>query len=234
MSDDSFSAGDKVVTIAAFVTSAEANLAQHILSEEGIDSCLENDVSVALVCLLSNALGGVKLQVHASDAERARAVLADKLPGKADQANASSAFSGGQCTKCGAELDPGFEVCWSCGEPVEAKAIAPVSEQVPIADSSSTLARSQTERPPQPEPAETEEETRDEADDLAKKAWFAAILGLFFCPPILHAYSAWLVFLIVSHRFPLSRQGARRLWFAAVIDFIVFALFGWVVLRLML
>jgi hypothetical protein len=232
MSEDTFSAGDKVVTIAAYVTSAEANLAQHILSEEGIDSCLENDVSVALVCLLSNALGGVKLQVHARDAERAQAVLADKLPAKADQANVSSAFPGGQCAKCGADLDPGFEVCWSCGEPVEAQTIAPAAEQVPIADSSSTLARSPTEQPSEAEAAESEEDTRDEADDLAKKAWFAALLGLFFCPPILHAYSVWLIFLIVFYRFPLSRQGVRRLWLAAFVDFFVFALFGWVVLRL--
>jgi hypothetical protein len=64
-----------LVTIASYPNSAEAEGARLALDAEGIKSCLAGEVLVTNVWLLGNAVGYVKLQVAANDAERAQALL---------------------------------------------------------------------------------------------------------------------------------------------------------------
>ncbi len=66
---------DDLVTVARFDNSVEANLARNRLEEAGLRAALLDDNTVDIVWALSNALGGVKLQVRAADAEQARRVL---------------------------------------------------------------------------------------------------------------------------------------------------------------
>jgi hypothetical protein len=66
---------DKLVTLASFASPTEAALAKSRLEMEGIRAFLDNEFLVAAHGLLSNATGGVKVKVAASDAARARQVL---------------------------------------------------------------------------------------------------------------------------------------------------------------
>ena len=64
-----------LVTIASFLTTTEAELVQGVLMGEGIASYLECGYLVGGFDVLSNAVGGVKLQVASEDVERAAAIL---------------------------------------------------------------------------------------------------------------------------------------------------------------
>ena len=188
-------------------------------------------MAVGMVWYYGNAIGGVKLFVHESNAERARAILAERPPEQVgEDAQINAAFPAGRCRKCEAKLEPGFEVCWSCGELVEGQPASSVDAES-VADRSgpetSSVEKYRKRRRKNSE--DSRKTIIDEADDLAKKAWFASILGLVFCPLGLHIYSAGLIALILANRFPLSRRGSRRLLFATVVDVLVFALLGWLI-----
>lgn len=64
-----------IITIATFSTPYEAQLAKGLLEENGILACVADEYTVGINWLYSNAVGGVRLQVIESDAERALELL---------------------------------------------------------------------------------------------------------------------------------------------------------------
>jgi hypothetical protein len=71
--------GKRLVTIATFDQAAQARLAKNVLDEAGIQATISDESLVAMDWLLSNAVGGVKVQVWEDDADRAVGVLEQKL-----------------------------------------------------------------------------------------------------------------------------------------------------------
>lgn len=69
----------KLVTIARFDLAGQAHLAKNALDAAGIKSVLADEVVVAMDWLLSNAVGGIKVQVLEEDADRAVAALEEAL-----------------------------------------------------------------------------------------------------------------------------------------------------------
>src|SRR5436309_3053264 len=67
--------GTRLVTIATFDQAAQARLAQNALREAGIQAAVSDESLIAMDWLLSNAVGGVKVQVREEDAEKAVGVL---------------------------------------------------------------------------------------------------------------------------------------------------------------
>jgi len=65
----------KLVTVATFDQSAQARLAQNAIQSAGIQATVNDESLVAMDWLLSNAVGGVKIQVWEEDADRAVEVL---------------------------------------------------------------------------------------------------------------------------------------------------------------
>lgn len=65
----------KLVTIATFDQPAKARLAQNALTAAGLQAAVGDESLVVMDWLLSNAVGGVKVQVWEEDAERAVEVL---------------------------------------------------------------------------------------------------------------------------------------------------------------
>jgi len=65
----------ELVTVASFRDIPSAGLAQSILESEGINCFLDNQFTVGVNWLYSNALGGVKLKVNKSNAEKAIELL---------------------------------------------------------------------------------------------------------------------------------------------------------------
>lgn len=105
----------KFITIASFLTPEPAYLARARLEAEGIAAFLENESAVGMVGVLSNAVGGVKLQVEEADAERAAEIL--ELAYEDDESSFSTANSSEPwtCSHCHEEVEATFDVCWSCG-----------------------------------------------------------------------------------------------------------------------
>jgi hypothetical protein len=69
----------KLVTIARFDLAGQAHIAKNALEAVGIKSVLADEQTVAMDWLLSNAIGGIKVQVLEEDAERAVTALEESL-----------------------------------------------------------------------------------------------------------------------------------------------------------
>jgi hypothetical protein len=67
-------------TIARFASVPEAHLAKNRLAEEGIPAFLADELTINVAWQLSNALGGVKLQVRPEDKELALEILRSTQP----------------------------------------------------------------------------------------------------------------------------------------------------------
>lgn len=72
------------VTVQTFSNPILAHAARNRLEEEGVRAFLANEAFVSTVWYLSNAAGGIRLQVAAADAERAVALL-DEEPSEEDE-----------------------------------------------------------------------------------------------------------------------------------------------------
>ncbi|MCI0462441.1 MAG: DUF2007 domain-containing protein [Gemmataceae bacterium] len=79
---------------------------------------------------------------------------------------------------------------------------------------------------PRVDPAEEDEEHDEpepEANADATRAWRAAVIGLLVLPPLLHFYSAFLLFKLLGGRETLSPGAKRKAIAAAILDALVFA-----------
>jgi hypothetical protein len=70
----------RLVTVAVFDLAPLAHMAKERLIDAGIKAVVADDQMVAMDWLMSNAVGGIKVQVWDEDAERAVRVLEDHLP----------------------------------------------------------------------------------------------------------------------------------------------------------
>jgi len=100
---------DRLVTIARYVTAAEADLARMQLGWHGIDSTVGNAVFVTWFWYYSNAVGGVTLDVLAADADRAYSIL------HAPPVDPAFGEPVRICPRCREESDESWQVCWRCG-----------------------------------------------------------------------------------------------------------------------
>lgn len=67
---------DKLVTVGTYDMPTEAHLAKGLLEANGLTAFLADELTVGVAWHLSNAIGGIKLQVAESDVERATGILA--------------------------------------------------------------------------------------------------------------------------------------------------------------
>jgi hypothetical protein len=74
--------------------------------------------------------------------------------------------------------------------------------------------------------AEEEPDAELPGDVLATRAWRAAVIGLFTCPPLLHFYSAWTLLRLTLGGHPLSRSGIAKFYAALALDAAVCAVAG--------
>jgi hypothetical protein len=66
--------------VASFSTPAEAHVALTRLNSAGIDAAIRDEFTVTFDWLMSNAIGGVKIEVPDGDASAAREILALRPP----------------------------------------------------------------------------------------------------------------------------------------------------------
>ncbi len=78
----------KLVTVAIFPLPQDAYITKARLESEGIPVFLKDELTIQTDNFLSNAIGGVKLQVSESNVEAATAILIEQgveLPGDSDK-----------------------------------------------------------------------------------------------------------------------------------------------------
>jgi hypothetical protein len=123
---------------------------------------------------------------------------------------------GWSCPRCGAEVDAGFDVCWSCETPMEERSAA-VESAKPNAADRRTVGSVDV--------AMIGDDVSSLADANATRAFRAAIFGIVF-PPLL-LYAIYLVIKTMGQE--LSPTAARKLY-AALAICLVFTALGWYVL----
>jgi len=67
------------VTVARFNTAVEAHILAGRLESEGIHTTITDAETVTMAWHLSQAVGGIKVQVSPDDVERARAIIAENM-----------------------------------------------------------------------------------------------------------------------------------------------------------
>jgi hypothetical protein len=97
-----------LVTLQHFRDIPQALLAKGKLESAGIECLLADGNLVRMDWLLSNAIGGLRLQVQEKDLETARALLNEPIPAELWEDDLGEAFEQPRCPKC-YSLDIGYE-----------------------------------------------------------------------------------------------------------------------------
>ncbi len=97
-----------LVTLQHFRDIPEALLAKGKLESAGIECLLADGNLIRMDWLLSNAIGGLRLQVHQNDLEAARALLDEPIPVEFSAEEVGETFEQPRCPRC-CSLDIGFE-----------------------------------------------------------------------------------------------------------------------------
>lgn len=71
------SMNDGFITVASYPEPIEANLMRSKLLSEGIECILLDENLISVQPFYSNAIGGIKLQVHENDSQRAKEILTE-------------------------------------------------------------------------------------------------------------------------------------------------------------
>lgn len=97
-----------LVTLRHFRDIPEALLAKGMLESAGIACVLADGNLVRMDWLLSNAIGGVRLQVDQQELEAARAILDEPIPPELNEEELGEPYAQPRCPRC-YSLDIGFE-----------------------------------------------------------------------------------------------------------------------------
>jgi hypothetical protein len=97
-----------LVTLQHFRDIPQALLAKGKIESAGIACILADGNLVRMDWLLSNAIGGIRLQVHRNDFQVARALLDEPIPTDFSEEEVGETFQQPRCPRC-SSLDIGFE-----------------------------------------------------------------------------------------------------------------------------
>ena len=106
---------EDLVTVATFDFLPEAETAKALLEAEGLTVFFSDAELVTTNWLLDNAVGGIKLQVPRSQAERAAALIAEMRAHHRSAPETEESDEGTNCLSCGAPLPENQSVCPACG-----------------------------------------------------------------------------------------------------------------------
>lgn len=187
----------KLVTIATFDQAAKARLAQNALEEAGIRAAVADEATVAMDWLLGNAIGWIKVQVLEDAAERAVKELERTFGEEGERLDS---------------VDP---------EQLAHEALESDREE------DSPAEEAFREQPASISVPEADEELRTEREQVARRAFLAAIFGLLV--PLLLFYAIYLLQVVVFSEGRLGSRARQQMWVAFVLTVIgVLAWWSWV------
>lgn len=214
----------KLVEIARFDDLFRAETVRIGLEELGIPAFVEGAETNRAMHYVGTALGGIRVLVPADKKVEAETAIA-----QIEYQNSNAPSPAWVCPNCGEEVEGNFESCWSCHteRPANPK-LAPLradeheveddddAEPIPARDDEANPYSAPRTTKPISEVASGMDAAQVEA--VVLRAWRASVIGLFFCPVLLHAYS---MFVLIDTRDAvslLSETGKRRRFWAVVIN----------------
>jgi hypothetical protein len=103
---------EELVTVRSFYTTPEAELAKTVLESAGIQAFV---LDGNMASMLSNAVGGAKVQVNDQDAARATEILAAWKPASGAGEDSKIGDAAMMCMECGQIMREGVSTCPACG-----------------------------------------------------------------------------------------------------------------------
>jgi hypothetical protein len=185
-----------LVTVATFDDSVSASLVMNRLKHAGLPAVLSHENAVTWFWYLSNAIGGIEVQVNSKDAETARCLI--KQHEQLTAANAAAAEAGSEAETEEMIGDDVADLSTAYAEAETEAANSPETHQEPLDD----------------EPPPTERERN--ADRAAR----AAVLGLVLLPLQLYVLYLLLFRVFVSEE-SLDDRHKHKAIAAGVINFAV-------------
>jgi Putative prokaryotic signal transducing protein len=104
-----------LVIIEEFDNPHRADMARMLLEENGIPAMLDNRYIVETAGFPRNAVGNIRLQVPADQADAARALLADQNTSIQTRRARAGDFESSVCLNCGQPMTDDQDVCPHCG-----------------------------------------------------------------------------------------------------------------------
>jgi hypothetical protein len=215
---------DKMVLLALYGNPIEAELVRAQLEAQGIRAYVLGTTSGDLFFGLGVGVSNVQLLVPEGDYERASALLTEEtdVGREAREYREREAEAAGQDST---DIRPAVE--------------SPLRSEPDAAATPGTVEEGEGELDRIEYPGEDEDEREDISvawtpDDIAARAFRAAIFGFFICPGLLHLYAVWLVMHISSAAGELSAAGKRNASLAFLIAIGPACLFVFFVLGLIL
>ena len=216
----------KIVRIATFSDSVEAELAKNRLEAAGINAFLSGQATAGAFAGLGGAFGTFDLHVAEADREGADKILTEleELEEPEGPAAHSSAIT---------RHRPPIKEAIRKEEPDEF--------HTPAMGYNRADAVEFEEDDPGEDVEASEDNDEDEEDDprssvtwnadsLANRAWKAAILGCFLCPPFLNLYSIYTLLQLAALDKGPSKAGLRKLTGALIVNgFMILLTVGFVV-----
>jgi hypothetical protein len=235
----------RLVTIADYLTPAEAGVLRSRLDAERIPAFVDGELIGTALSHLTAGVGGARLLVREGDVERALTIVERA----ADEAEADANVPDRKsppwiCPRCRADVEAGFEICWQCGT---------VRDGGDEADPEFAEMVDETRSPHDPELAadfcpmcggeldgegacrSCGEELQPPPPELSEgelvlqRAWRAALIGIVLCPPLLNVYS--LLQLVEYQRLRNADDPIGwRFWATGLLDCAVIAFFPFVII----
>jgi DNA-directed RNA polymerase subunit RPC12/RpoP len=102
---------DQLVTVVSFFYPNEAGVPRSLLESEGIECFIFDENTISVHPFYSNAIGGIRLQVRESDAQRAAEILKEggfineegKKNALEKETTEEKPFNGSTCPYCGSD-----------------------------------------------------------------------------------------------------------------------------------
>lgn len=224
------------VKIASWHNPADAEHAKAVLNWNGIDAFIEGADLKTSLSYIGSALGDVKLIVRSEDSQRAQRLL-DELSREARDPINGPWF----CGECEEVIEPGFDMCWSCGQPRE-EVEAPFPEVADLATESegsdprdpanaslpesASVDATNPYAPPTVQAmfekieAEDEPTSQEEAEDLITQSANAAVLGILI-PLFGTLYSLFLLFAALRLSWNFSSRTRYLIFQSLAVNFVV-------------
>jgi hypothetical protein len=227
---------DEWITVASFQSPLAAQIARGRLGDEGIEAISSGDLSATTFAGVSALGGPVQLSVRAEDVEGARAILADLEehvePGWEAEAEPESLWV---CSVCGEAVPQEEPKCPSCQTPrqdITKDALALRRSRV-LENPEGIERRDQVRTGPPVLSADDLREDSPEladpetflADDLARRALRAGLIGFLFVP--IAFYSLWLCLRLCLMPGELSAKNRNRLCGAILLNVLVMLAWGY-------
>jgi hypothetical protein len=241
LNDGMLPMSDEWITVASFSVPLAAQIAMGRLQDDGIEVFSTGELSAAPFAGVSALGGTVQLQVRAYDAHRARGILAEcEELAHSDWESQAEPEDIWVCSLCGEPVSNTFGVCPSCQTSRDAirsadAATTRLSRIAPSPDEDNGARQEQvTTAPPPLRDEEFTEEVPEIpnldtflADDLARRAFRAALFGIMSTVFLFNLYSLWLSLRLCLMPGELTPKSSSRLRWAVLLNIIV--VLAWVI-----